>query len=62
MDEINRDIEVAKRVVVQDHTLEHWAKTNPNKLEKMFEVEFDEQLREHMVLVYRHFCMGGVDD
>lgn len=59
---LNRDLEVAKRFVVQDHTLEHWAKTDPERLEKMCENEFDEQVRTHMTLVYSHYCMGNLDE
>jgi len=51
---------IAEQVVVQDKPLLEWAKNNPIKLEKMFEVEFNETLREQMVLVYRHYCMGGI--
>lgn len=51
---------IAEQVVVHDKPLLEWAKSNPTKLEKMFEHEFDETLREQMVLVYRHYCMGGI--
>lgn len=52
---------IAEQVVVQGKPLIEWARNNPTKLEKMFEVEFDEVLREQMVMVYREYCMGGIE-
>ena len=45
------------KIVVQGKTLEEWAKTNPLKLEVMSEQEQDDELREHMVTVYREIVL-----
>lgn len=46
----------AERIVVRGKTLLEWSET-PHKLEVMSEHEFDDELREQMVLVYRKHCM-----
>ena len=51
---------IAEQVVVQGKPLLEWAKSEPVKLEKMFEHEFNSELRAQMLIVYRHYCMGGV--
>ena len=56
------DLKEAEQIEVNGKTLVEWAKTNPTKLEKMFEHEFDETLRDQMIMVYREHCMGGMSD
>lgn len=51
---------IAEQVVVQDKPLIEWAKSNPVRLEKMYEHEFNDELRAQMLLVYREYCMGGI--
>lgn len=54
-------LEEAEKVEVNGKPLIEWAKSNPVRLEKMFEHEFNETLREQMLLVYREYCMGGIN-
>lgn len=51
-------LEEAEKLIKFDKTLLEWANTDPWKLEKMIEHEFDEDIREAMTMVYRVHVMG----
>jgi hypothetical protein len=59
---MSEQLKEAEQVEVNGKTLKDWAKTEPVRLEKMFEHEFDEKLRAQMLIVYREYCMGGMSD
>lgn len=52
------DIQDAEKIVKNGKTLLEWAKTDPLKLEKILENEFDKDTQEAITLVYRVHVMG----
>jgi hypothetical protein len=51
-------LEKIEKIEINGKSLLDWAKTDPHRLEKMSEQEFNKELREAMVYIYRIHVMG----